>query len=375
MKLMISIARRKRLLWVSACALLGFMIYFVFILSIRGKNSLVDHSNRLFRNTIRHEEKPDVLGPTDVTIYIEMIEKMDRYYGNSYTRLENMAEKACPLTNNSKCIYQHEKKEVDVVFRQAAMYVHNGWLPFRYCDRQIVAALNSEAEVPEIVEPMRKADIRIDHHPRSEITMTEACGIPWKEGIYKTPDPSGRKGVALLMSNCEVKWRNDYILELSKYVHIFSYGHCFHNVAIPPSREGHGNSFPIITQKHRMVVTFENIISSDYISEKITLCYHSGVIPVYWGPPEIYQWIPGNHSIIDPQRFKGPKELAEYLRKVDEDDDLFRYHTTNFSYTSSFKMHEKNCISKEFHCELCEKAQAIKVQRGKEGIWPRTCLP
>ena len=312
----------------------------------------------------------------DITVYIEMIEEMDKYYGNSYTRIEQITQEACPLPNNSTCIWQHARKDVDVVYRQAFMYVHNGSFPFRYCDRQIVALLNSEAEAPEIMEPLKNADIRLDHHPKSEITMTEACSIPWKEGTYEPPNPSGRKGVALLMSNCGVQWRNDYIKELVKYIHIDSYGFCFHNVPDHPSRDNFGETFPVITKKYRMVITFENTINSDYISEKIGQCYRAGVIPVYWGPSEIYQWVPGNHSFINPQRFKGPKELAEYLRKVDEDDDLFRYHTTNFSYTASaFKMHEENCINKAVYCQVCEIAHAIKVKRGKQGIVPRTCLP
>ena len=310
----------------------------------------------------------------DITVNIEMIEELDKYYVNWFSRIEEIATEECTLPNNSTCIWQHARKNVDVVFRQAAMYVHNGSFPFRYCDRQIVAAMNTEAEIPEIMEPLKNADMRVDHHPKSEITMTEACGIPWKEGIYETPDPSGRKGVALLMSNCGVQWRNDYIKELMKYIHIDSYGHCFHNVPEPPSRENFVEAFQVITKKYRMVVTFENTINSDYISEKICHCYRAGVIPVYWGPPEIYQWVPGNHSFIDPQRFKGPKELAEYLKKINEDDDLFKYHTTHFNYTSSFKMHEENC-NKAMYCHVCEIAHAIKVERGKQGIVPRTCLP
>ena len=90
-----------------------------------------------------------------------------------------------------------------------------------------------------------------------------------------------------------------------------------------------------IASKYRMVVTFENTIQTDYVSEKINLVYLSGAIPVYWGPPEIYSWVPGNHSFIDASAFSGPKELAAYLKKVDEDDELFRHHTTNFDVEKS----------------------------------------
>ena len=312
----------------------------------------------------------------NITVYIEMFDEMNRFYGNSYTKLEETIQKTCPLPNNSLCIYQHTNKEVDVVYRQIQAYLNygGGTVPYRYCNRQIVAMLNSEAEQNGFVDLLNKADIKMDHHLSSAITVTEACGIPWKKELYKTPDPSGRKGVALLMSNCGAKWRNDYIAELSTYVKIYSYGHCFHNVEEPPSRDNREATFPGIAKRHRMVVTFENTIQNDYITEKISQCYNSGVIPVYWGPPEIYQWVPGNHSFIDPQKFKGPKELAEYLNRVNEDDDLFRYHTTNFDYTIAEKIHTANCFTKSHHCRVCEVAHKMKIERGKQGKWPRTCL-
>jgi hypothetical protein len=314
----------------------------------------------------------------NITVYIEMFDEMNRFYGNSYTKLEETIQKTCPLPNNSLCIYQHTNKEVDVVYRQIQFYLNygGGTVPYRYCDRQIVAMLNSEAEQNGFVDLLNKADIRMDHHLSSAITITEACSIPWNKDLYKTPDPSGRKGVALLMSNCGAKWRSDYIAELSTYVKIYSYGHCFHNVEEPPSRDNIAATFPEITKKHRMVVTFENTIEKDYITEKIGLAYKSGVIPVYWGPPEIYKWAPGNHSFIDPQKFKGPKELAEYLKRVDEDDDLFRYHTTNFDFERTEKMVDRYCGHTQVHflCQVCKIAQDLKLSRLQEGLAnPTTC--
>ena len=313
----------------------------------------------------------------NITVYIEMIEELNRFYGTSfYTKIEEVGMKECPLPGNSFCTFQHTSKEVDVVFRQVQAYLTvGGKPPYRYCNRQIVTVMNTETERPELMKPIDNADISISYHPASEITITEACSIVWNRPSYKTPDPSGRKGVALLMNNCEAKWRNDYIHELSKYIHIYSYGKCFHNTTAPPTIDNRRATYQDIVRKHRMLVTFENTIQKDYITEKLPLCYLSGIIPVYWGPPEIYQWAPGNHTFIDPQKFKGPKELAEYLKRVDEDDDLFRYHTTNFDYTQAEKTHKESCLTKPWHCRVCEIAQEIKIERGKKGVWPRTCLP
>ena len=296
----------------------------------------------------------------NLTIYIEDFKGFQSWYGYG-TKIENTK---CPLPNNSLCIFQHIDEKADVVFRFVLLYVQNeNKFPFRYHNRQIVAMLNTEAEQPEWMEPLKKADIRIDHHLTSEVTETEACMIPWKEDMYKTPDPSIRKGVALFVSNCNAQWRNQYILELAKYVHIYSYGKCWHNVSHPPERKTFTSARYLLAKKHRMVVSFENTINHDYITEKIAWAYEAGAIPVYWGPPEIYLWTPGKHTFIDAQRFKGPKEIAEYLRRVNEDDDLFRYHTTNFDYSRVRKIHMDNCQSQIYWCRLCTVAHKMKLNR------------
>ena len=230
----------------------------------------------------------------NLSIYLEMFQSLQIFYGGYFSTMEKKSPKECSLPNNAVCVIQHTDKMADVVFRYIVyMYINfyipnQRKLPFRYHDGQLVAILNSEAESPQMKGILRKADIRLDHHMASEITIAEACIIPWKEGMYKTPDPSTRKGVALFMSNCNVKWRNDYILELAKYIHIHSYGGCWHNVSDHADRHKYKDTRYSLAKKHRMVVTFENTIDHDYISEKITWSYEAGAIPVYWGPPEIY---------------------------------------------------------------------------------------
>ena len=68
------------------------------------------------------------------------------------------------------------------------------------------------------------------------------------------------------------------------------------------------------------------------------MAYSGRAIPVYWGPPDIYDWVPGNHTFIDPRNFSGPKELAEYMKRVAEDDALFNYHTSNFDWDRTKRM-------------------------------------
>ena len=227
--------------------------------SLQEENLLVEPTNRFVdvsRLPVSSNQN------TVISIYLEMFKELVEYYEETFIKIEKTSQTECPLPDNAVCIYQHTDKMADVVFRFVSFYIPNqDKIPYRYCDGQLVAVLNSEAETPEMMEPLRKADIRLDHHLASEITIAEACSIPWEEGIYKTPDPSKRKGVALFMSNCNVKWRNDYILELARHIHIHSYGACWHNVSDPDDRKNWTVTRYSLAKKHRMVVTFENKIN------------------------------------------------------------------------------------------------------------------
>ena len=102
---------------------------------------------------------------------------------------------------------------------------------------------------------------------------------------------------------------------LSRIVPIDSYGGCLHNKDEPPAVDGDkfGNLMKV-SSKYRMVITFENLIQDDYISEKIVVAFSSGAIPVYWGPSQVYSWVPGNHSFIDASKYKdSPRRLSQVL--------------------------------------------------------------
>ena len=76
----------------------------------------------------------------------------------------------------------------------------------------------------------------------------------------------------------------------------------------------------------------------------------------------MYLWAPGNHTFIDAHKFT-PEELAEYIKRIDADDDLFRYHTSNFDIERSRKRVESVCSKANFMCRVCQLAHDIKVNR------------
>ena len=310
-------------------------------------------------------------GPTatNVTVFIEHFDDLNAFYGNSFAKMENDIPRTCQLPHAGTCILQHSNASAltsDVVFRMVR-FIHPGDT-VRYHEGQLLAILNSEAERGEYgLQQLREADIKIDHHPSSEIMLAEVCGLPVHKWETSPPaDPAKRKGIAMFTSNCGAKWRSDYLQELHKFIPIDSYGHCWHNKDEPPGDKG--ANLIKISSKYRMVVTFENLIQDDYITEKILFVFQSGAIPVYWGPPQIYSWVPGNHSFIDASKYS-PENLAKYMKRVDEEDDLFRYHTSNFDVNKSKEMIKKLCPEPVgYMCLTCQAAQKKLLQRAENNL-------
>ena len=303
---------------------------------------------------------------TNVTVFVENFDGLNEFYGNSFTKMESDIPRACKLPHGGSCILQHSEasaQTANVVFRMVR-FIHPEDT-VRYHEGQLLAVMNSEAERGEYgLQQLREADIKMDHHPSSEILLSEVCSLPVHKWESLPPsDPTQRKGIAMFTSNCGAEWRLDYLDRLSRVVHIDSYGRCLHNKDEPPAVDKYHNLIEI-SSKYRMVVTFENIIQDDYISEKIGVVFSSGAIPVYWGPPQVYSWVPGNHSFIDASKYKdSPENLGRYLKRVDEEDDLFKYHTSNFDINKTKEIKERLCPKVGYMCLTCQIAQKKLLQK------------
>jgi hypothetical protein len=67
--------------------------------------------------------------------------------------------------------------------------------------------------------------------------------------------------------------------------------------------------------KYTFALCFENQILKGWITEKIFDCLFCGTVPVYWGAPDIEDYIP-KECFIDMRRFSGYPELRTYLKSL-----------------------------------------------------------
>lgn len=69
----------------------------------------------------------------------------------------------------------------------------------------------------------------------------------------------------------------------------------------------------------KFVLCFENCAFPGYVTEKIFDCFLAGCIPVYFGAPDIADFVPAN-AFVDYRQFRDYADLDRFLREMTEPD-------------------------------------------------------
>ncbi|XP_022088571.1 glycoprotein 3-alpha-L-fucosyltransferase A-like isoform X2 [Acanthaster planci] len=135
----------------------------------------------------------------------------------------------------------------------------------------------------------------------------------------------GKTGlIAWMGSNCakEVFWpRMEFIEELGRHLQLDTYGKCGQLTCLPRLSPKCVN----LIGAYKFYLAFENSECREYITEKFwESCLLNGVVPVVYGAPkEDFQRLAPPNSYIHVSDFESVKELAQYIRKVDQSDELY----------------------------------------------------
>ena len=144
----------------------------------------------------------------------------------------------------------------------------------------------------------------------------------------KEKKQAGLAPVVFVQSDCDPPSdRDNYVRELMKYIPIDAYGACLHNKDLPkelvdPLTMEKSNFFEIMS-KYKFTLAFENALCDDYITEKLWRPLVLGSVPVYRGSPSVQDWLPDRNSAVVVNNYKSPKELAEFLKYLDSNDEAY----------------------------------------------------
>ncbi|XP_022231071.2 glycoprotein 3-alpha-L-fucosyltransferase A-like [Drosophila obscura] len=152
------------------------------------------------------------------------------------------------------------------------------------------------------------------------------------------------KKVAWFVSNCNaVNGRLKYALELQHHIKVDIYGACG---KLKCSRSTPEKCLKLL-ENYKFYLAFEDSNCMDYITEKYLVnALDRGVLPIVMGArPADYEELAPRHSYIHVDNFESAKELAEYLRVLDRDDDQYNSYFL-WRGTGEF-------IDTHFWCRVC----------------------
>lgn len=74
-----------------------------------------------------------------------------------------------------------------------------------------------------------------------------------------------------------------------------------------------------VLKQYRFAFAYENSVESGYITEKLWDCFAAGVVPVYWGAPNVCEYVPAD-CFIDRRQFASDEELLLFLKKMSKEE-------------------------------------------------------
>ncbi|MBY0377942.1 MAG: hypothetical protein K2Q33_05215 [Gammaproteobacteria bacterium] len=73
-----------------------------------------------------------------------------------------------------------------------------------------------------------------------------------------------------------------------------------------------------VLSRYQFSLCFENMIMDGYVTEKIFDCLYVGTIPIYWGAPDISDYVP-SEAFIDFRNFSSYAELSNYIKNLSDE--------------------------------------------------------
>ena len=128
-----------------------------------------------------------------------------------------------------------------------------------------------------------------------------------------------RKFCNMVVSNPKASERLAFFHALSRYQHIDSGGRVRNNVGGPvPDKRA-------FIRKYKFTLAIESSSHPGYTTEKLVEPWVEGSIPIYWGNPRVAEeFNPG--SFINLHDFQTWNDAVDFIRKVDQDPDLYRQY-------------------------------------------------
>ena len=196
---------------------------------------------------------------------------------------------------------------------------------------------------------------------REEKQIRRARNINFAKGKYRL--------AAWVVSHCNASsLRDQYVAEVQRYARVDVYGKCGTLSCFKRKEKGGvSRCYEYLTKKYKFYFALENSLCRDYVTEKAFTPLLYGMVPIVLGDVDYVSHLPPN-SFIDIRDFASPKDLANYLIKVDNDDELYNsYFKWRLTYDVS--------LGCDHFCHMCEYLHRRKEPKvyGSAARWWNVC--
>ncbi|CAG5121936.1 unnamed protein product, partial [Candidula unifasciata] len=238
---------------------------------------------------------------------------------------DTFVEQKCTVSHCELSDSRSELAEADVVLFQGTSVSYEKRSPHQ---KWLLYLLESPYHTPGLGPLADLVNWTATYRHDSTIVAPYEKFVPFNASILTKPQnrnyADGKtKKVAWFVSNCGARnGRRQYANELAKYIEIDIYGGCG---KLKCPRFEANKCFEMLNRDYKFYLSFENSNCRDYITEKFFINgLKHDVIPIVMGAaPEDYERAAPPHSFIHVDDFESPKDLADYLHKLDKNDDLY----------------------------------------------------
>lgn len=101
---------------------------------------------------------------------------------------------------------------------------------------------------------------------------------------------------------------------------------CHRNSSLPGDDDPRWIQQRCVISHYKFYLAFENSQNQGYVTEKVWQALVMGAIPIYWGAPDIDEFLPDPDAVIRVRDFKSSRALAEYVRLLMGSSDAYLKH-------------------------------------------------
>ncbi|XP_075519021.1 alpha-(1,4)-fucosyltransferase [Primulina tabacum] len=183
-------------------------------------------------------------------------------------------------------------------------------------------------------------DIFISYHAKDDVQATYAGGIFHNSRNYHLSSIKNNDTLVYWSSSRCLPQRNELAKKLLSLLPHHSFGKCLNNVggldmalSLYPECMKSTEEAPkwwdhlhCAMSHYKFVLAIENTMTDSYVTEKLFYPLDSGAVPIYFGAPDVWNFVPP-HSIIDGTQFSSMVELANYIKSLANDPVAYaEYH-------------------------------------------------